>query len=103
MYHPTRDIPRTTGSTGGPAEATGLPATITRVLRHSCFSCARRRYRPLLKRVTRFEARPADFDAVPFEVRRTAAILAALVMQLTPSAVLAVLGYAHLMARGDRG
>ena len=49
------------------------------------------------------EARLAEFDAVPFEVRRTAAILAALVQTLTPSAVLAVLGYAHLMARGDRG
>ena len=48
------------------------------------------------------ERRLAEFDAVPFEVRRTAAIIAALVQNLTPSAVLAVLGYAHLMARGDR-
>jgi hypothetical protein len=49
------------------------------------------------------EAHLAQFDAVPFEVRRTAWILAALVQKLTPSAVLSVLGYAHLMERGERG
>ena len=47
-------------------------------------------------------SRDAAFDAIPLEVRRTAAIIAALVQKLTPSAVLAVLGYAHLMDRGDR-
>jgi hypothetical protein len=36
---------------------------------------------------------------VPPEVRRTAWILAALVQRLPPSAVLSVLGYAHLMER----
>ena len=49
------------------------------------------------------EAHLAAFDLVIPEVRRTAWILAALVQTLTPSAVLAVLAYAHLMARGDRG
>jgi hypothetical protein len=45
------------------------------------------------------EAHLAEFDAVPFEVRRTTWILAALVQKLTPAGVLQVLGFAHLVAR----
>jgi hypothetical protein len=48
------------------------------------------------------ERRLAEFDAVPFEVRRTAWILAALVQRLTPAGVLQVLGFAHLVARDQR-
>jgi hypothetical protein len=47
------------------------------------------------------ERRLAEFDAVPFDVRRTAWILAALVQKLTPAGVLQVLGFAHLVARDD--
>ena len=52
--------------------------------------------------VSDIEAKLAEFDAIPFEVRKTAWIIAELVQTLSPSAVLAVLGYTHLMARGDR-
>jgi hypothetical protein len=49
------------------------------------------------------EAHLAQWDSVSPEVRKTAWVIAALVQRLTPSAVLSVLGYAHLMARGERG
>jgi hypothetical protein len=49
------------------------------------------------------EAHLAQWDSVSPEVRKTAWVIAALVQRLTPSAVLSVLRYAHLMARGERG
>jgi hypothetical protein len=48
------------------------------------------------------EAKLAEFDAIPLEVRRTAAIITVIVHTLPPSAVLSALGYVHLLACNER-